>query len=280
MPEEAAMGAPSVEPVRLGASAPQTVRPGDAFTARFVAYTPEEEAHVRDLLQQLSPRSEAHLDLKTCRWQRGTRVTVRLSGRHLEIDEPEQAFVWEGDHVLLDFDAYVPDDVPPRATVLKYNVAIDGLVVARLRLDLAITDAPTADARVTDTVEPARSAFASYASQDRLRVLDRVAAVRIAADLDVFLDCLSLNPGDRWKDELESEIAARDLFLLFWSDDAKASPWVEWEWQTALARKGIDGIQLHPLDLVNEAPPPDELKALHFGDAYMLAREALEGAGR
>ena len=116
----------------------------------------------------------------------------------------------------------------------------------------------------------------SYASKDRQRVLDRVAAVRIAAGLDIFLDCLSLNPGDRWKDQLRNEIDGRDLFLLFWSDDAKNSQWVEWEWKTALAEKGIDAIQLHPLDLVHEAPPPDELKELHFGDAYMLARKALE----
>ena len=81
---------PEAEPVRLGASAPMAVRPGDEFTARFVAYTPEEEAHVGEMLRKLSPRSATHLGLKTCRWQRGTRVTVRLASRHLEIDEPEQ----------------------------------------------------------------------------------------------------------------------------------------------------------------------------------------------
>ena len=32
----------------------------------------------------------------------------------------------------------------------------------------------------------------------------------------------------------------------------------------------------HPLDPVFEAEPPDELKHLHFGDSYMLARKAYE----
>ena len=199
-----------------------------------------------------------------------------MASRHLEIDEPEQEFVWEGQHVLLDFDAYVPEEASSRTTVLKYNVAIDGIVVAKLRLDLEITAEETTPERATTTVEPARRAFASYASSDRLRVLDRVAAVRIAADLDIFLDCLSMNPGDHWKDELRKEIEACDLFLLFWSSHAKASSWVRWEWQTALDEKGLDAIQLHPLDLVDEAPPPEPLKALHFGDVYMLALKAIE----
>ena len=41
-----------------------------------MAYTPEEEARVDEMLRKLSPRSATHLGRKTCRWQRGARVTV------------------------------------------------------------------------------------------------------------------------------------------------------------------------------------------------------------
>ena len=267
------------EPVRLGASAPKAAHPGDEFIARFVAYTPEEEQQVRAELQELSPDEKPHLGLRECQWQHGTRVTVRVTSRspHLEIDEAEQEFIWMGKRVLRDFGVYVAEDAPNKTASLKFSVAIDGIVVASFRLKLTITTEATPAEQATVTAKAARTAFASYASKDRLRVLDRVAAVRIAADLDIFLDCLSLRPGDRWKNQLRQEIDARDLFLLFWSDDAKASEWVEWEWRTALAEKGLDAIQLHPLDLVDEAPPPDELNDLHFGDAYILARKAEEG---
>src|SRR5712692_1516990 len=113
-------------------------------------------------------------------------------------------------------------------------------------------------------------------SADRQRVLDRVAAVTMSAGLDVFFDCLSLHPSEEWKLRLAAEIKKRDLFLLFWSIEAKDSQWVSWEWHKALDEKGISAMQIQPLQTGREAPPPEELKELHFGDPYMLARRAYE----
>lgn len=86
----------------------------------------------------------------------------------------------------------------------------------------------------------------------------------------------SLNPGEKWKPSLEREIRDRDLFMLFWSVYAKESQWVTWEWRTALRYRGVDGIEPHPLDPVQEAEPPEELRDLHFNDRYMLARKYYE----
>jgi len=87
------------------------------------------------------------------------------------------------------------------------------------------------------------------------------------------MDCLDLNPGEKWKTSLQSEILNRDLFLLFWSKHAIKSKWVEWEWTTAYELKGIDSFQLHPLDTVSEDPPPEKLAELHFGDPLMDIRK-------
>ncbi len=274
-PEKPA-GAAAAEPapVRLGASAPAQVAPGSEFSFRFVAYPPADEAEVARLLTELSARSEHRLNVHECRWQPGTAVTVRASARQVDIAPAEQTFVWEGHRVLLDFDATVASNATEGNVVLKFDVAVDGIVVARLRLDLSIVRSPDASQQPVTTAasEPARSAFASYSSKDRERVLDRLAAVRIATGLDVFLDCLSLNPGEQWKPRLEREIKGRDLFLLFWSTESAASPWVEWEWRTALTEKGREAMQIHPL--ATGVKPPQELKDLHFGDVYMLVREA------
>jgi hypothetical protein len=262
------------DPVRLGASAPSRVAPGSEFSVRFVAYPPGDELEVKRLLTELSARSEHRLNVHECRWQRGTVVTVCVSARQVEITPAEQTFTWDGRRALLDFDATVADDATEGVVVLKLDVAVDGIVIARLRLDLAIVHATNTARPPLATVasEPARSAFASYSSKDRERVLDRLAAVRIATGLDVFLDCLSLNPGEQWKPRLEREIKGRDLFLLFWSSESATSPWVEWEWRTALTEKGRDAMQVHPL--ATGVKPPQELKDLHFGDVYMLVREA------
>jgi hypothetical protein len=265
----------AAEPVLLGASAPRGVRPGQEFTARFVACTRSVETEVRALLEGLSPGAATHLGVQTCRWAPGTRVAVRLEARHVRVDPSEDSFVWDGERSLVEFDCTVAGDAPAGVTILRFDVFIEDIRIARLRVDLAIA-AASDDTPAATIVEPARTAFASYSSEDKLRVLDRVASVRTSADLDVFLDCLSLHPGEQWKARLTEEIERRDLFLLFWSAHARASQWVEWEWRTALARRGIDDIEPHPLDAVTDAPPPPELASLHFGDPLILLRKAYE----
>lgn len=264
------------EPVLLGASAPQNVLRGQAFTARFVAYVLAAEAEVGKMLASLGPDSTIHLALKTCRWKIGTDVVVDLSGQYLEVECPRQIFKWEGGHSLVDFDVRVVPNAPLDTTTLKYDISIHDVIVARIRLDIKISRLPSSQKVTTVSCTPAHTAFASYASEDRSRALDRIAAVKISAGLDIWVDCLSLNPGEQWKSRLHQEICQRDLFLLFWSRHAKESPWVSWEWHTALAEKDEPALQLHPLETPQEAPPPDELKHLHFGDPTILARKALE----
>jgi hypothetical protein len=275
--EEGATGQ-EAERVLLGASAPRACLPGREFTARFVAYAQHLEEEVRGKLAKLSPRSESHLALEHCRWKLGTVVKVVAHGDHISLDPPEQHFEWQGQYNLVSFDVRIAEDVPSGTTVLKLDAYVADIRIARLRLDLEITRAsPTGEHQETQA-EPVRSAFASYASEDRARVLDRVASVRTSTGMDIFVDCLSLHPGDEWKRRLHSEIEERDLFLLFWSRHAVVSPWVEWEYKEALDIKGIEAMQLHPLDPVEEAPPPSPLEALHFGDPLMQLRRSYNGA--
>jgi putative heme iron utilization protein len=64
------------------------------------------------------------------------------------------------------------------------------------------------------------------------------------------------------------------VFLLFWSLSARESRWVACELQQAKASKGLDWIRPMPIDDPATAPPPEDLKHLHFGDRYLIARDA------
>lgn len=270
--------APSVDDVLLGASAPRCAGRGDEFTARFVAYLADEEDDVRRVLTSTSPRSTSHLGLRTVRWQVGTRVAVRLCGRGVRVAPATQEFIWNGRRAVLDFDVVVGDDARVGTTcVLKYDVAVAGVVVATLRVDLAITAERGIGEPHETRAQTPRTAFASYASEDRDRVVDRVSALHSVAGLDVFLDHLSLVPGENWQERLRREIRSRDVFLLFWSSRARASTWVDWEWKTALRERGIEAILPQPLEPVTVAPVPPELSDLHFGDCYLLLRAQREG---
>jgi hypothetical protein len=89
-----------------------------------------------------------------------------------------------------------------------------------------------------------------------------------------FQDVLSLEPGDRWQKRIDLGIDECDLFLLFWSSDAKRSDAVRQEVRHVLARKGGDDLsppEIRPVVL--EGPPVvepwEELAHLHFNDSLL-----------
>jgi hypothetical protein len=105
-----------------------------------------------------------------------------------------------------------------------------------------------------------------------------VQAIR-AGEIDVFVDIANLRGGDRWQEVLMREIAARDVFYLFWSREAARSEWVEKEWREALDRRGLDFICPIPLEDPRFATPPRELRELHFNDwclAIIRGEQALD----
>src|SRR5690606_29471935 len=131
---------------------------------------------------------------------------------------PEQEFSWNGEYNILNFDVLASSEAT--VTILKFDVYVGDFLVARLRLDLEISARVKKKTWKTIRGEPIATAFASYASQDRERVLDRMSEIR-RVGIDIYLDCLSMHPGDEWKSTLKEEIKNRESFLLFWSSYAK-----------------------------------------------------------
>jgi hypothetical protein len=117
------------------------------------------------------------------------------------------------------------------------------------------------------------SAFISYASQDRGKVLARIQGMMKAApDLEIFMDIKDIKSGEFWKDRLKEAIRDSDIFYLFWSQHAKKSLWVNREIKCALQcvkNKGESFISPIPLESPEDSPPLDELKNLHFNDPIL-----------
>ncbi len=264
---------PAVAPVRFGASAPTAAAAGSRFVAQFVAY-PEGAADAAGaLLRDGQPDARVVREAFGDDLAIGTRLQVALSGAGMTIEgQPRdvQSFVWTGRTRLLAFEVELAADAA--STVLRYDVSVDGIVLAKIRLPLEVSALTKPSAQHSPEAGFAKKAFASYSSKDRLRVIDRVAAIRIAAKVDVFLDCHDLNPGEAWEPSLARAIDSCDTFLLFWSDAAAKSRWVQWEWMRALAKPGLADMQFHPLE--NGVKPPRELAAIHLGDPYIDLRAA------
>ena len=166
-------------------------------------------------------------------------------------------------------------------------VSLAGAPVGHLKFQFTVVgrEAPRHLSPAEEVGEAARRyrrVFVSYAREDLPEVLKRVAALR-AVGIPVAQDLLSLKPGAPWERQLFEMIAECDLFLLFWSASASASPWVHKELEYACQCK--EGDERHPpeiLPMILEVPPPlppAELRHLHFDD-YLIYLAQQPAGGR
>jgi hypothetical protein len=134
--------------------------------------------------------------------------------------------------------------------------------------------------KLNNSITPQKSAppqqfYASYSSKDHTEVLKRIQGIRSMPGVEVFLDCLSMRPGEKWELAIYDKILNSDLFLLFWSRSASESEWVTKEWKYALRKRGLDFIQPIPLEDPKIAPPPIELASKHFNDGIPFLLKGL-----
>ena len=258
--------------VLLAASAPRSASLNAEFSAALVAYIAGARASALKKLADLGEPDDRRVeDVATTAWRIGAPVTVRLAGNGIGATPPEVRFDWSGHENLAAFSVKV-DSTPRDAIVLSFEVLVADVLVASIPMRVALGSA--SDTKAINRAQGAlpSSAFASYSSQDAEPVTQRLSTLsRWAPGLDIFQDCLDLTPGEAFKPQLEGQIAHRDVFLLFWSRTAAASPWVRWEYTTALERKGLAAILPMPLEDPAIAPPPLELADQHQRDRFMLA---------
>lgn len=274
-------GSDPVEPVYLGVTAPPACRPGDRFNAVLAAYIESARASTQAKLQRLGGQGTAPLlDLAPDRqlgWRIGAPITVRVTATQADIEPAERSFDWDGRENLVAFTVRVRQDAQAAELDLCFHVALAGVPIACIPLPVALSSqAPEhADARIK-SIRTAETAFASYSSKDAQTVGYCLSTLtRWSPGLAIFQDCLDLRPGEAFKPQLSTQITGSDVFLLFWSRNASASPWVHWEYDTARKAKGLDAVIPMPLEDPKIAPPPPEFADEHMRDRFMVARYAL-----
>ena len=262
----------------MAVSAPRFVKPNSGFVARFAAYIEEREAEVRKKLEAADRgRADFIPQPETCRWKQGTPIQVRVIGDCFTAVPAVHSFEWDGREAIKSFQVRPKPEVPAGGTAqLGFEVWVAGFPEAWLWVEIEISNQPTSSELAGTTGRPARRAFASYASADLPDVLARISAVTAwDKGLDIFYSWLDLVEGEDWQERLEKELSLREVLLLFWSRNAKASKWVDWEWRTVLHMKGLQAIQPIPIEPPEIAAPPEELAPyMNFRDRFLVAREA------
>lgn len=273
--------APVSEPVLFGVAAPRAAAPGSSFTARFAAYIAAARAAAQEHLEKLGEKDDrVVMDIppdREPRWRVGAPVTIRLTGEHVIITPGEWNFEWNGRENLASFAVQVNADAPNVMLQLCFHVFLGPVQIAFIPLGVAIS------ARADDAQTPRlevrapSSVFASYSSKDAEPVTRSLSTLtRWAPTLEIFQDCLDLTANEAFKPQLAKEIAAREVFLLFWSRNASASKWVLWEFETAQLKPGLNAILPMPLEDPAIAPPPPGFEDKHLRDRFMIAGYGLK----
>ena len=201
---------------------------------------------------------------------RGSLLEVRVSIPGLEVKPPRSTVVWSGNIGNAGFSFAVPEGTSPGLKPGRATIRSGGFRLALLQFSIAVGSG----SREIGIIEPAqyrpRTAFASYASENRAEVMARVQGLE-KAGVDVFVDVIKLRSGQHYESIIFDVIPRRDVFYLFWSEAASCSLWVEKEWRCALVTRGLDYIDPIPLVSPELVPPPPELASeLHFND-WILA---------
>jgi serine/threonine protein kinase len=270
------------DPVEFGINHPAAVQLGETFRISAWIFRHQDRAAAVQRARTDSPQGYRLHTEGSAAVVRGAEVTVKL-----EIDpwivEPEwQTVLWTGDPATVSFRVNPTVDLPGHKAVGACKIYANGLRIGHVFFDLPVGDAAASDHAVV-TGGAYRSAFASYATKDRRRVLARVQGME-KGNLRVFVDVHDLRANDKYRIALFEKIESADVLYLFWSRYAARSEWVKQEWEYAMRRKGVDFIDPVPLVDPRRVPPPPELgDAKHFNDwtlAYLAYEKSLSGWDR
>lgn len=258
--------APRLSDVSFSAVAPQGLVPGRYAIIDVVMFEEGWEAVVNDIAAQ----HQESVNTTTSGWTKvseGTCVRVELACNELGLlDSQEQ--MWSGRYLRFGFPFMVPEGLPHNQVLFVASVSFDGIPATRLSFLAAVNSAQSQELGLTRN--DIHTAFVSYASADRSRVATIVQGMKaVRPDLDLFFDVESLRSGENWEHVLMAEISKRDLLFLCWSQNARTSRWVDFEWRYALEQHGISSIEPVPIDPPDVCPPPAELSSKHFSDRLL-----------
>jgi len=260
---------------------PTEAQPGDAFLVQVFVHLLDQAEGLDEIAKEADEEAKRRITSKLKQEiKRGTELAFHLLMPGLEIDEPVQSCIWEGEPAWVQFAVTVPPDHKPKNIIGTVIVSENTIPLGHLKFKFKIGGA-------VDEAEPAvstqpsaaasliryKQAFISYASKDRGEVLKRVQMLN-GLKLKFFQDLLTLEPGDSWEQLIYKYIDESDVFFLFWSKAASESVWVKKEIAYAIKRKAAsEDAPPEILPVPIEGPPlvkpPEELSHLHFNDKFL-----------
>jgi hypothetical protein len=261
--------------------APAEVCRGEDVLIQVFAYSIGDEAVASELAREFDASAVRRgLTTLAAFIRRGQVLQFHLMMHGIAVQDATRQVPWLGRTSSVQFGVSVPANRADGNLLGSVLVGTAGVPVGRIDFKLVVTakkpeTSKEAAVAVGHAAARFRKAFVSYAREDRPEVMRRVQMLRPQlTDIEVFQDVLTLKPGEPYDLLMSRRINECDIFLLFWSSNARRSQDVQREIRCARERQGANG-EPPPmiLPVIIEGPPPPppppELAHLHFDD-YLL----------
>ena len=261
-----------IDKVHFSVTSPSQVRQNTSFVVDIWAHLEKQRDEIIRRAQEALPSTQICVKSKgPVNVVRGTVLTIRLKIDGLIVENYEDTILWVNEIGNANFNVNVPKGTSKGSKTGIATIHANGFQIARIYFTIQVGEETSQTNIIPAQEQQHRKAFASYATADRDQVLACIQGIqKVAPQLEVFMDILSLRSGQYWERELWKIIPSNDVFYLFWSHNASESQWVEKEWRCALETRGLDFIDPVPLETPEEVPPPPELASKHFND-WVLA---------
>lgn len=234
----------------------------------------EETEMVRSLAQESDKNAERrdYIPLQ-CKLKKGDKVDVSLSiyGDTLLLSE-QKSFVWQGSFTKCGFDYFVPKDIDVDELSCMALLTVNGIPVGEMRFITKIVESPR-KLNPEIVAHKYNKVFISYAHKDEAKVKSFHEGLKLAG-VEHFFDRSYLQIGDIFPQVIQDYISSADLFVLFWSENASKSEYVQKERIQALKLafpqmkpQQAAKLSIYPMSIEPRAELPSDMRDnYHFGE--------------
>lgn len=248
---------PTKNIVEFVVSHPTQFSMGVPFITDVLIYRQDDRRLALERAAELSSDNERFHSASATEVAHGTKLRIAIK-LPWSADPEVQTVSWNGVVTKVSFQILPPKYATNKIVYGSCKVSVDGLTIGRVVFQLHLGCSDDSDDRQVSRARAFKSAFASYAIQDRRYVLARVQGVQ-RLGVDVFMDVPGHEANEGCTQKVFQAIDSSDILYLFWSRHAKRSKRVEQEWRYAVKKKGAGFINPVPLVDPRKVPPPIEL---------------------
>ena len=254
--------------------APAEVKRKTHMQVQVYLHRHAETEKVKSLAQESDKNAERrdYIPLQ-CKLKKNDKVDVLLNifGETLLMSE-KKSIIWQGSFTKCSFDFFVPKEIDVDELSCMALLSVNGIPVGEMRFITRIVESPR-QLNPEIISHKYHKVFISYAHADVERVKSFHEGLKLAG-IKHFFDRSYLKAGDYFPQVIQDYINSADLFVLFWSENASKSEYVEKERTLALQRafpqvKPLQAAKLsiYPMSIEPRAELPSDMKSnYHFGE--------------